>query len=151
MGIRVTRSFNYKWDDKAGYLRTYPPNMMPEHRTSQPYPEGWLYPSKDVQEVVEGGDQRRYRGDDILAEGIILPWDGKGDSEVDDREARRERILNGRQLNELTERELRQWMRTKAYTRSDNGHMGWGATGKLTRYKTPRRQRVGRTGFCKQN
>ena len=38
----------YKWDKKAGYLRTYPPGTLPNDRSAQPYPEGWLGSSGKV-------------------------------------------------------------------------------------------------------
>ena len=75
----------------------------------------------------------------------IEPWNGVSEQEAQERAAKREVILRGRQLSDLNERELRNWMRTKSYTRSDDGCMGWGRKGKLTRCKPPRRQRVVRS------
>ena len=75
----------------------------------------------------------------------IEPWNGDSEQEAQERAAKREVILRGRQLSDLNERELRNWMRTKSYTRSDDGCMGWGRKGKLTRCKPPRRQRVVRS------
>ena len=48
----------------------------------------------------------------------------------------------GRDESELDQRDLRYYLRTMAYTHSADGHMGWGQKGKLTRYKTKRRQRA---------
>ena len=149
--VRVLPSCVYKWDKKKRFLRTYPPGTLPNDRRARPYPEGWLCDHRDETDIIEGGDRRRYRGDDPRAEGI-MDWNGKGDSESDVRAEKRREILNGRRVEDLSERELRRWMRTKSYTQSDDGHMGWGAKGKLTRYKQRRQhQRVGTRGFCKMN
>ena len=59
---------------------------------------------------------------------ITHDYIGETDLETTQREERRQKILRGREPCELDERELREWMRTKSYTRSDDGHIWVGAS-----------------------
>ena len=154
MRVRVLPQYVYRWDKKAGYLRTYPPGTLPHDNRATPFPEGWLSSRGEVGDGMlsapDGGNDQREHTDPAIpqCEGIIA-WDGKSAQEKAERLRRRADILRGRQLTELTERERRTWMRTQAYTRSDDGHMGWGAKGKLTRAKQRRAQRVGQRRGCR--
>ena len=156
--VRHLPQYVYRWDHKAGYLRTYPPGTLPHDRRAKPFPEGWLVQSErrttnSESSISMDGENvsdavTNVHSGEPTCEGIE-PWNGDSEQEAQERAVKREAILRGRQLSDLNERELRNWMRTKSYTRSDDGCMGWGRKGKLARYKTPRRQRVGRSDGCK--
>ena len=155
---RIMQGYVYKWDKKAGYLRTYPPGTLPNDRSAQPYREGWL--GKSGEESEDDNTSTDNSDDDacsVQVSGITVDTDvagvyqytGDDAQEARARGQRRSDILQGRDTSELSESELRAWMRTMSYTRSDDKHMGWGPKGKLTRYKARnRRQRVGQRKGC---
>ena len=67
-----------KWDKKVKYLRTYPPGTLPNDRSVQPYPEGWLGNSgkmsvdKDTSTGISDDDICSVRQEDVTA--LILTW-----------------------------------------------------------------------------
>ena len=150
----------YRWDPKKKYLRTYPPGTLPYDRQSKPYPEGWLRQNEGYSDDSSSDDDL-----DVLrsvenptapeidpARCIIGAWLGENDQDIAKRSQRRAEILKGRQMADLSEKELRSVLRTMSYTRSDDGHMGWGPKGKLTRHKTRNsKQRVGQRRRCRMN
>ena len=88
----------YKWDHKRGFLRVICKD------SGKVKPIGWL--SNTFKGAV------RITGPTRVDE--LWRWDGENGVEEAEREAQRQRILNGRQVQELSQREKRLWMKTKA-------------------------------------
>ena len=161
---RIMSGYVYKWDNRKKYLRTYPPGTLPNDKNAEPYPEGWLGDSgegfgDDDTPLPDEDDDDARRSVEIsnvtvdTDTAVVYGWYGDDPQEASARSQRRSDILQGRDVSELSEHELRRWMRTLSYTRSDDKYMGWGPKGKLTKYKTTRHQRAtqrSRTG-CRRN
>ena len=126
ISARIMPGYVYKWDKKAGYLRTYPPGTLPNDRSAQPYPEGWLGRSgkvsdDDTSTDASDDDTCSVRASDITVDtdvAGVYKYDGEDQQEARERSQRRSDILQGRDVSELSQHELRKWMRTMSYTRA---------------------------------
>ena len=114
------------------YLLTYPPDTLSKDRNARPYPENMMDKTTILESWNEVVDSFHVEEDDEETEfmprfvpdtTIIHDYIGETDLEMTQRAERRETILRGREAHQLDERGLREWMRTKSCTRSDDGHM----------------------------
>ena len=79
----------YKWDEIAGYLRTYPPGTLPNNRAARPYLKDWM-----GKQPEEGEDEMFIPTDDGTSEHVprfgpeatgIHDWVGDNDQEMAER------------------------------------------------------------------
>ena len=151
-------SCKYKWDYKLGFLRTYPPGTpTPITSASQPYPEGWLRSTPHSTHHEDSGAIGGLHGSTIdrgeaTARGVCV-WNGEGGTEALQRSERRAAILQqagARTVEDLSQHQRRQFFRTMAYARSDDGNDGWGAGRLPRRRRVNRRRRTHRDVACQR-